>query len=234
MDNLASALGAVLAALGDVVTRLRGLTLLCFALVLALAFAAAWAAGAYLPGVIPDGEGAWRLAARTAEIVLSLGAGVLVLLLSPIIAMIVSAFLFDLGAEKIERVIGSPKARFVPVQEALMNGARIAGPAFVLNILALFSLFIPPLFPFVFLGVNGFLFGREFFTQAAVRHMRYDEARALRARAPLAVFVVGLACSLVPFIAPLLAASAMPRLLQALTRSVPVRSAPPPAAPHRP
>ncbi len=69
-----------------------------------------------------------------------------------------------------------------------------------------------------FLGLNGYLMGREYFSLAAIRRMPWAEARRLRARNGLSVFLVGLVCSFIPFVAPLVGASAMTRLVQAKTR----------------
>jgi CysZ protein len=67
-----------------------------------------------------------------------------------------------------------------------------------------------------FLSLNGYLMGREYFSLAAVRRMDWAETRRLRARHGGSVFVIGLACSLIPFVAPLVGASAMTRLLKSL------------------
>ena len=53
--------------------------------------------------------------------------------------------------------------------------------------------------------------------------MSYAEAVALRTRHGLAVFVVGLACSIIPFVAPLVGAGAMVRLINALRAAQPLR-----------
>lgn len=213
MGNLLAAIGAVMLAIKDVLTpRLFFLALICFIAVGALAFGAAWAAIEFGAPLIPDGEGWVRYLTRALEIAAGLGAGLLVIVFAPMVAMIVSGLLFDVAAGKVERAIGAPKARDVPLHEGLWNGVRVAIPALLLNLGALLFLIVPVLYPFVFVGLNGFLFGREFFTQAAVRHMSFQDARALRRRAPLSVFLVGLACSIVPFIAPLIGASAMTRL----------------------
>jgi len=57
--------------------------------------------------------------------------------------------------------------------------------------------------------------GREYFSLAAVRRMTFDQARRLRTRHRASIFFVGLACSFIPFVAPLVGASAMTRLVQA-------------------
>jgi hypothetical protein len=48
--------------------------------------------------------------------------------------------------------------------------------------------------------------------------MSYKDAVAFRKRYGMSVFMVGLACSLVPFLAPLVGASAMTRLIHAKLR----------------
>jgi uncharacterized protein involved in cysteine biosynthesis len=219
MGNLLAAIGAVMLAIKDVLTpRLFFLALICFIAVGALAFGAAWAAIEFGAPLIPDGEGWVRYLTRTLEIAAGLGAGLLVIVFAPVVALFVSGLLFDVAAAKVERAIGAPKARDVPLHEGLWNGLRVAVPALFLNLFALVFLLIPVLYPIVFVVLNGHLFGREFFTQAAVRHMSFQEARDVRRRAPLSVFIVGLACSIVPFIAPLIGASAMARLNFVLTR----------------
>jgi uncharacterized protein involved in cysteine biosynthesis len=68
----------------------------------------------------------------------------------------------------------------------------------------------------VFWSLNGFLMGREYATVVAARHMSYADAVKLRKRNGAAVFLVGLACSFIPFFAPLVGASAFTRLVQSL------------------
>jgi hypothetical protein len=46
--------------------------------------------------------------------------------------------------------------------------------------------------------------------------MSFADAVALRRRHGASVFLVGLACSIIPFFAPLVGASAMTRLVQSL------------------
>ena len=55
------------------------------------------------------------------------------------------------------------------------------------------------------------------FTITAARHMTYRDALALRKRNGASVFLVGLACSVIPFFAPLVGASAMTRLVRSVT-----------------
>jgi uncharacterized protein involved in cysteine biosynthesis len=101
-------------------------------------------------------------------------------------------------------------------QEGLWNGVRIALPALALKLLVITLSFIPVVNAETFYALNGFLMGREYATLTATRHMSYKDAVALRKRHGMSVFFVGLACSLVPFVAPLVGASAMTRLVQSL------------------
>ena len=72
---------------------------------------------------------------------------------------------------------------------------------------------IPGVNAIVFLCINGYLMGRDFAMSAAMRRMPFKEAKALRRGMRGSVFVVGVVCALLPFIAPLIAASAMTRLV---------------------
>ncbi|OQW55828.1 MAG: hypothetical protein A4S17_05850 [Proteobacteria bacterium HN_bin10] len=178
-------------------------------------FAARAALGYVLP-LIPDLEGWLGYASMAGSFVAGVVVVVLALALSPAISMIVGGVIFDLAAERVEKKIGAPKARVVPIQEGIRNGALIALPALALNLIVIPLYFIPVINALVFYGLNGFLMGREYATITAARHMSYKDAVALRRRHGLDVFFVGLACSLVPFLAPLVGASAMTRLVQSL------------------
>jgi len=54
------------------------------------------------------------------------------------------------------------------------------GVLIVLNLFLLVFLLLPPLFPFVFYSVNGYLLGREYFELLALRRVGPEEARRLR------------------------------------------------------
>jgi len=81
------------------------------------------------------------------------------------------------------------------------------------NLIVLPLYLIPVVNALVFYGLNGFLMGREYLTQTAVRRMAFADAVALRKRKGLSVFMIGLACSFIPFFAPLVGASAMTRFV---------------------
>ena len=88
-----------------------------------------------------------------------------------------------------------------------------------LNIVAL-PFILTPLYPFVFFGINGYLFGREYFEVVALRRMNGPAARHLRKRHRLAVFAAGaliaflLTVPVVNLFAPVVAAAAMTHLIR--------------------
>ena len=213
------AVGAVVGGIRDVVFgQLTLFALLNLVLALALTGGAAFAVISYGVPLIPDGEGWLNKLSTGAEIIASVLLIVLAVALSPAASIFVGGFLFDFAAERVEKAIGAPKARNVPLGEGVANGLKIALPALILNLLAIPLYFIPVVNVIVFIGLNGALMGREYATLAAARQMSFKEAVRLRNRHGFSVFLVGLACSVIPFFAPLVGASAMVRLVQKLPR----------------
>lgn len=211
------AVAAIVGGLKDVI--FGRLTLFAIANLIIAATITVFAARAgltYLVPLIPDGEGWFGYASMAGSMFASIAVIVLAVALSPAISMIVGGMLFDFAAERVEKRIGAPKGRMVPIQEGLLNGLRIALPALLLNLLVIPLYFIPVVNAVTFYTLNGFLMGREYATITAARHMSFRDAVALRKRHGASVFLVGLACSLVPFVAPLVGASAMTRLVQSL------------------
>jgi CysZ protein len=197
--------------------RLGGYAALCFVVAVAATATAAWAGFRFLIPLLPEGEGWATYLWSAAEFLSGAGVVILAIVLSPTISMIVGSLLFDIAAERIENDVGLTKGRMVSIGEGLMNGFRIAWLPLVLNIVTLPLLFVPVVNIVWFLSLNGYLMGREYFSLAAVRRMPFAQARELRARNSVSIFLVGLACSFVPFVAPLVGASAMTRLVKSLT-----------------
>lgn len=212
--------GAIVGGLKDVIFgRLTLLALLNFVVAVGLTATAAWAIITHLVPMIPDGAGWLSYVSTAGEFVAGLAVVVLFIALSPAISMVVGGVLFDIAAERVEKKIGAPKARQIPLREGIGNGVRIAIPALLLNLVVIPLYFIPVVNALVFWGLNGFLMGREYSTITAARHMGYPDAVALRKRNGAKVFLVGLACSFIPFFAPLVGASAMTRLVQGLRQN---------------
>jgi uncharacterized protein involved in cysteine biosynthesis len=208
---------AILGGLKDVIFgRLTWLALANLVVAATITVLLARAGLTYIVPLIPDGGGWLGYISMAGSMVASVIVIVLAVALSPAISMVVGGVLFDFAAERIEKKIGAPKGRMVPIQEGIWNGVRIALPALALNLIVIPLYFIPVVNAVTFYTLNGFLMGREYATITAARHMSYKEAVALRKRHGMSVFFVGLACSLVPFLAPLVGASAMTRLVQGL------------------
>lgn len=208
---------AILGGLKDVIFgRLTWLALINLVVAVTLTILLARAGLRYVVPLIPDNEGWLGYLSMAGSLAASVVVLVLAVALSPAISMVVGGVLFDFAASRVEKKIGVSGARNVPLQEGIWNGVRIAIPALLLNLLAIPFYFIPGVNAVVFYGLNGFLMGREYATIAAARHMSYRDAVSLRKRNGGAVFMVGLACSFIPFLAPLVGASAMTRLVQTL------------------
>lgn len=117
---------------------------------------------------------------------------------------------------------GDPPGREIGFAEGLSSGLRFLGLAIILNILALplqvVGLFLPIINILLFLVLNGYLIGREYFEQVAMRYASAPEAAARR-RAnrglAFAAGVLGTGLMVVPIvnlIAPLVTVAAMVHL----------------------
>lgn len=218
------ALAAIAHALKDVfLGKLTLLAILNLVVALSITVSAAYFSIQALMPLIPEREGWMGALYNASEFVAGAGVVVLAAALSPAVSMVVGGVLFDVAAARIEKAIGAPPARNVSIGEGIGNGVRIALPALLLNLLALPLLFIPVVNAFVFYGLNGFLMGREYSTVASARRLTRPEADALRRKNGLPLFLIGLACSVIPFVAPLVAASAMTRFVTARTTSAVTR-----------
>ncbi|MEM9763034.1 MAG: EI24 domain-containing protein [Pseudomonadota bacterium] len=139
------------------------------------------------------------------------GLAVVAVLLASVFLMIpVSAVFVNLF---VERIVDAVEARWYGgptrdggrgVLEQAGEAARLAGIVFALNFVVLIlSLFTGPLAPFLFLAANGYLLGREFFETVAARMMPARDARALRKRHRLQVWLAG-ALMTIPLTIPIM------------------------------
>lgn len=108
-----------------------------------------------------------------------------------------------------------PPARPAPLGAQLRAGIRLAVLAVLLNLLALpVVLFLPVVGIGLYLAVNGWLLGREYFELAALRRLDVAGAKAARRAHGLSVWMAGIALAaiaLVPFgnlVVPLFGAAA--------------------------
>ena len=173
-----------------------------------------------LPG-LPDWAG-WLgvAAAGVAGLGLAL---VLALMIAPVTALVAGLFLDDV-AEVVERqdYPADRPGQALPVGPALLASLKFLGVVALGNLLALALLFVPGVNLIAFFVINAYLIGREYFEFAAMRHRPQAEARALRERNGVTVFLAGLliagfmAIPLVNLLTPLFAAAMMVHLYKAI------------------
>jgi uncharacterized protein involved in cysteine biosynthesis len=159
-------------------------------------------------------------------------------LLFPAAASLVAGFFLDGVAEAVERrhYPDLPPARRQPLAEQAWGGLRFALVALALNLIALplylATLLVPPLYLFVFYGLNGYLLGREYFELVALRRLDQRQVRSLRRACGGRPFLAGVAIAflltvpLVNLIAPIIATAFMVHLLECWRRRVGVMAVP--------
>jgi uncharacterized protein involved in cysteine biosynthesis len=114
-----------------------------------------------------------------------------------------------------------PPARQAPTAEVIVTTAKFLAVLIVLNLVILVFLPFPPVFPFVFYAVNGYLLGREYFELVALRRVDAAELESLRSRFRGRMFLAGLVTAFlltVPFVnlvAPIIGTAAMVHLFEA-------------------
>jgi uncharacterized protein involved in cysteine biosynthesis len=217
-------MGDVARALADLRDRrLWGVAAAAVALTLALLAAvftaAAWALGVgsdlsfTLPwiGVVEIGGGAtgalWTLAALVAS-----------LFLTPPVAALFIGMMLDWVVDAVEsrNYRGLPPARPVPWLRQMGAAANLLGLMILANLAGLVLwILLPPAAPFVFLAINGWLIGREYFELVAYRRVDPATARALRKKNGLTTTALGaaiaaaLAIPVLNLLAPLLGVAAI-------------------------
>lgn len=178
---------------------------------------------ALLPG-FPSWAGWLTLvAAILAGIGLAVG---LALLVSPVTALVAGIFLDDI-ADVVERTDypQDPPGRALPALTAFALSLKFLGVVILGNLVALVLLLVPGINIAAFFLVNGYLLGREFFEFAAMRFRPEAEARAMRRRNAMTVFLAGLviagflALPLVNLLTPLFAAAMMVHLHKMIARA---------------
>ena len=151
-------------------------------------------------------------------------------LLFPAVVTMVMGFFLERIAAAVERLDypGRPPARSAPVPETLMTTLRLMSATVLLNLLALpVYLLAPVINLFVFLGLNGYLFGREYFEVVALRRLDPMATRTARRRFSGRVFVGGVVIAglfAIPFvnlIAPVIATAFMVHLFEGLRQAEP-------------
>jgi CysZ protein len=117
----------------------------------------------------------------------------LALLIAPVTAIVAGIFLDDIAAVvEQEDFPADPPGKPMPVFRSMVLAVKFFGVVLLGNIVALVLLLVPGINVAAFFLVNGYLIGREFFEFAAMRHIGEREARLLRQRHYLTVFLAGL------------------------------------------
>ncbi|MEM7178833.1 MAG: EI24 domain-containing protein [Pseudomonadota bacterium] len=114
-------------------------------------------------------------------------------LMFPVAAVFVGMFLDQIAdAVETRHYAGAGETRRPGWVEGLLTGLGFAGVVLGANLLALiFYLVLPPLAPFIFIALNGYLLGREYFQLVAVRHIGPEAAEALRRQHWIRVWIAG-------------------------------------------
>ncbi|MEZ5669958.1 MAG: EI24 domain-containing protein [Alphaproteobacteria bacterium] len=130
----------------------------------------------------------------------------LLLILFPALATMILGMFLDSAASKVARrhYPWLPAGRDQPFGEMLAETVRFLAVMVVANLIALpVYLFVPALNVVVFYALNGYLIGREYFELVAVRYLPGPEARRLRARNRIPIFLAGVLVTLglsIPFL----------------------------------
>ena len=219
---------ALFRALGDpFAPALRRIVWLCLALAVA-SFAVLWIIVAIaLAHIALFG---WRPLDWVVEL---LGAfavlGLSWLLFPAVVTMVIGLFL-DRIAAAVESLHypGQGPSRRAPIGEMIRATLRLMGLTILVNLLALpVYVLMPGINFFVFLGLNGYLFGREYFEVVALRRFDLAATQAMRRRFAGRIFAGGVAVAglfAVPFvnlIAPMIATALMVHLVEALRSADP-------------
>ena len=116
-----------------------------------------------------------------------------VVLMVPATAAVVGFFLDDVaGAVEARHYPALPPARPLGLGRQVGDALRFLGLVVVVNLAALaVYLAVPPLAPFAFWAVNGFLLGREYFQLVALRRVGPPEAAALWRRHFWRIWIAG-------------------------------------------
>jgi CysZ protein len=113
------------------------------------------------------------------------GAGIIfgLFYLLPAVSAIVAGYFLDDVAEVVERqdYPADTPGQALPFGRSILYGLRFAGLSLLVNLAALFLLFIPGINIGAFFAANAYLLGREYFELAAGRFWSAEEVARLRA-----------------------------------------------------
>jgi CysZ protein len=221
-------LNAFSRALGDLFSPpLRKVIALSLAIAIAT-FIALWIVVALALGHLPTVG--WRAVNWLIDLVGAVGVLLVSWLLFPAVVTMIMGLFLERVATAVEAVHypGRGPPRPQSISEAVWGGIRLMTLSLALNLLALpIYLLLPGLNILVFLGLNGYLFGREYFELVALRRLDLHAAKEIRHRFAGRVFSGGVIIAgmfAVPFInlvAPVVAAAFMVHVFERLPRVLP-------------
>jgi uncharacterized protein involved in cysteine biosynthesis len=150
---------------------------------------------------------------------------VVALIFFPAVVTVFVGLFLERIADAVERrhYPALPPAREAPVMEGLAGALSFAAVSIGLNVLALpLYIFLPALNLVIYLGLNGYLLGREYHELVAARRLDRRALTAERRGHRMRLIVAGIVIAglmLVPFVnllAPVLATAFMVHVVQAL------------------
>jgi len=149
-----------------------------------------------------------------------------IFLMVPVASAITSLFLDEVAQAVEDRHYPTlPRVQPVPFADTLRDAVSFLSILIGANLLA-FILYVmfPPMAPFIFWAMNGFLLGREYFTLAAMRRVGREAARQLRAKHTATIWVAGtlmaipLSVPLVNLVIPIFGAATFTHIYHSLSR----------------
>ncbi|HMD63663.1 MAG TPA: EI24 domain-containing protein [Stellaceae bacterium] len=172
----------------------------------------------------------WRLLNWLVDLLGGLAVLGLTWLLFPAAVTLIMGFYLERVAAAVEAVdypgLGPPRPQ--PLGEIVAVTLRLSLLTLLLNILALpIYLLVPGINIFLFLALNGYLFGRGYFEVVALRRLDAGEARAVRSRFAGRIFLGGVVIAglftlpLINLVAPVIATAFMLHIFEALPRLEP-------------
>ncbi len=159
----------------------------------------------------------------TIDVLGGLATLVLTWFLFPATVSVLIGLFLDQVADQVEKrhYPALEKTDGAPVGEQIMLTVKFFAILIGLNILMLPFLFLGPIFPFVFYGVNGYLLGREYFEMVAARRMPGEAVTRLRKARQGRLLLVGagiaflLTIPIVNLLMPVVATATMVHLFEA-------------------
>src|SRR5580704_3604444 len=183
---------ALFRAIGDLLSPpLRKVIVLSLAIAIAT-FIVLWIVVAFALGHLPTVG--WRVVNWLIDLVGTVGVLLLSWLLFPAVVTMIMGLFLERVAAAVEAVHypGRGPPRPQSIGEAVWGGVRLMVLSLALNLLALpIYLLLPGLNVVVFLGLNGYLFGREYFELVALRRLDLHAAKQVRHRFAGRVFSGG-------------------------------------------